>query len=223
MALVDQPFSMVMAKSRAGLSASIYYFIQLLDGSTPIGPTDPGVGIIERTVPGITDGTACYRTIVSDFDDTWSGWMVWVETSNQQVYEQAFSPATLRNGSITADTIAANTTLPANMQAIQGSSAAALSLKAQSLAVFQGTVSDDSSPGTSHFSANTTSSPGLSTVQAFYATPPSVVVFVTGNQCKAAKVQSYSVSNGVGTFTLSTPLPQAPAAGDTFLILGIAL
>jgi hypothetical protein len=112
-------------------------------------------------------------------------------------------------------------TVDSNVVQVAGSTAAATNLAAQMLAQFLGIVSAEASATTTSFTANTTTSPGLSAVANHYRN--GAIGFYGGAEAPLArKVTAYSYSAGVGTFTISPALDLAPATDGTakFLILG---
>jgi hypothetical protein len=112
-------------------------------------------------------------------------------------------------------------TVDSNTVQVAGSTAAATNLAAQMLAQFLGVVSADASATTTSFTANTTTSPGLSAVANHYRN--GAIGFYGGAEVPLArKVTAYGYSAGVGTFTISPALDLAPATDGTakFIILG---
>lgn len=110
--------------------------------------------------------------------------------------------------------------VPADVQKVSGSTAAATALSAQSLGSTLAAVSSDASPTTTRFTANTTGSPALKATTGWYSTPNSLIVFYTGTlQGKTTYCTNYTASGGVGTFTLGAALPSAPSAADQFFII----
>jgi hypothetical protein len=82
-----------------------------------------------------------------------------------------------------------------------------------------GTVSASPSPTTTTFTATGSR---LNATSAFYTTPkPMFVHFITGSLAgRSAKISVHAVSGSNHAFTLTAALTAAPAAGDTFAILG---
>ena len=115
--------------------------------------------------------------------------------------------------------------IQADVKSVVGSTVAATNMQAELLSMFSGVISNDSAPGTTTFTANTSGSPGLSSINGFYSGPSSVIAFWSGSDLpKAAKITGYTYAAGVGTFTIALPgLPTAPAVGDKFIILGLVI
>lgn len=190
------------------------FFVQAHFGPSQSGLSTVGYTLVggTRTTAGVAEvaaGTGSYGATVALPDAGYSGPITW---------DNGGSPAVTITGSINVP----SDTAGVNVTSINGSAAAAASLQAEMSAKLLGAVSSDSAPSTTVFTSNTTATPGLSTVNGFYTTPHSLVCFYSGAAAvKTAPITGYTVSGGVGTFTVFPALPVAPAAGDKFFIISM--
>lgn len=164
-----------------------------------------------RRIPAYA-GSTKVATVVSP----WVAGQVPDTFTTFDILQVPVADVTLVNGSQAAPVAV----MDANVTQLGGSATAAAQLKAQSQACFLGVVLATGT--TTSFTASLAANPGLATVNGYYSTPNSGVVFTTGaNPAKLVRITAYAYSSGVGTFTVE-PLPAAPGGGDTFVIIGKA-
>ncbi|WP_422932041.1 hypothetical protein [Singulisphaera sp. PoT] len=118
-ATITKPFNFTLGAAYSGLASTVSYKIVLVDGSTPIGPIT-ATGITEGSFGAVTV-TGSYNVNVANFDTTWVGKIVWVESTSGLVYEEPFTATQSTDVAANVTAIKAKTdNLPANPAAAGG-------------------------------------------------------------------------------------------------------